>query len=218
MVKNITIKKFFSVLIMMALAITVFAGCTGSSQHKYVITYEAPAKSITAEQMNDAISIITERYKAIDYSNVTVTPDGDNKLKVEVSGDELTKAQAEIIGKRNEIKILGPDKSVIITSADIIDSVSQQDPKTMQNMVLIKFTPDGKNKLAVATAKYTGQQITIYLDDEVISAPVVGAIINDGQALIASNLGDSEAKVLATILKDKNPLPCVFEVTNMSQE
>lgn len=218
MIKNIMVRKSLGILIIMAVAIMLFAGCSGSNQHKYIIAYETPANSVTAAQIKDASNIIKDRFKALDYNNIVITQQGDTNLKVEVSGDELVKAQAELIGKRNEIKILGPDKSVIITSEDIIDSVAQQDPKTKENHVLIKFSPDGKNKFAAATAKYTGKPLTILLDDEIISEPIVQAAINDGQAVITGAMVDKDAKELAAILKMKTPLPCAFTLADMTQK
>ena len=218
MIKNISVKKICSGLVLILVVMLALAGCGGKSQHKYTVTYEAQKNTIGAQQLTAAENSIKGRFEAINYNGVTVTQEGSNKLKVEVSGDQLVKAQAELIGQRNEIKLVGPDKAIIITNADIVDAVAQQDPKTKNDLVLIKFTQEGKNKLIAATTRYIGKPISIYLDDELISAPVVQAVITDGQAAITGTKFDKQAKELAAIIKEKMPLPCAFNVTAMTQE
>ena len=58
-------------------------------------------------------------------------------------------------------------------------------------VVNLKFTEEGAKKFAEATAEMIGQRISIWLDDNMISAPTVQTAITDGEAII-TGLGDKE--------------------------
>jgi SecD/SecF fusion protein len=65
--------------------------------------------------------------------------------------------------------------------------------------VSLQLTPDGAKKFADATARLAPnkEQISIWMDEECFSAPVVQAVISNGQAEITGNFDADSAKELA---------------------
>ncbi|MFO7152764.1 MAG: protein translocase subunit SecD, partial [Bacillota bacterium] len=59
----------------------------------------------------------------------------------------------------------------------------------------------GAKKFAEATKKYLGQPIAIVLDGEVISAPIVQAVISNGEAVIEGISSIDEAAQLAALIR-----------------
>jgi len=87
------------------------------------------------------------------------------------------------------------------------------DQNTQQPLVLIEFNEEGKNLFGQITSANIGQQVAIFLDDGLISSPVVQEAITDGQAQISGNFTVSEAKQL---VKDLNlgALPVPIELVS----
>ena len=56
-----------------------------------------------------------------------------------------------------------------------------------QYIIDLEFTDEGKKKFADATKNNIGKQISIWMDDTMISAPKVNEAITDGNAMISSN-------------------------------
>lgn len=75
------------------------------------------------------------------------------------------------------------------------------DPQTNVPMVSIEWDEKGKEIFASTTAANIGKSIGIYLDGQLISAPVVQTAITDGKAVITGDYstpeGRAEAKLLA---------------------
>lgn len=68
--------------------------------------------------------------------------------------------------------------------------------------VSLKFNDQGKELFKQITEKNVGKRVAIFLDAEIISAPVVQDVIRDGQAVINGSFSVSEAKELARRLNE----------------
>ncbi len=67
-------------------------------------------------------------------------------------------------------------------------------------VVQVNFNPEGARKFADITGKYTGRQLGIFLDGQLISAPTIQQKIEGGTAIISGNFDANTAKSLATNL------------------
>ena len=77
-------------------------------------------------------------------------------------------------------------------------------------MVSIKFTNEGKTKFANATQQYYGQTISIWMDDEIISSPIVNHVITNGEVTISSS--DMTANDAAQIANQINSSSLPFDI------
>ena len=96
----------------------------------------------------------------------------------------------------------------VITQENIVDASMQvqSDPAGSQSyLVLITMDEEGKNAFAAVTAEHIGEAISIYVNDELISAPVIQMPIKDGKAVISGNFTMDEAKTLSKMLSPKKP-------------
>ena len=71
------------------------------------------------------------------------------------------------------------------------------DATTGQPHVSLQFNGEGGDLFGELTATHVGEQIAIFLDGEVISAPRVISVIYGGQAIITGDFTVDEAKMLA---------------------
>lgn len=63
--------------------------------------------------------------------------------------------------------------------------------------VALNLTSQGASKFATATSELINQYISIYMDDQCISAPKVNSAITDGKAIITGMENADESKALA---------------------
>lgn len=106
----------------------------------------------------------------------------------------------------------------VLTGTDVKKASAQQiqDPDTNQVefCVSLELNSEGTTKFADATRELAGQgQISIWMDDDQISAPNVQSVITDGNAQISGNFTYDSAKALADKI-NAGSLPFKLETTS----
>lgn len=115
------------------------------------------------------------------------------------------------------------DLPLVLEGKDVANARAAQDMESVtENYVVhLQLNDSGKEafKEATTTAKESGGRISIWMDDEEISAPTVSAVIADGQATISGSFsgedGYTEAKKLADMINGGS-LPFKLEIKNLS--
>lgn len=93
-------------------------------------------------------------------------------------------------------------------------SVTQDETgKKQQYQVSLEFTEEGTEKFAEATEQQIGKQISIWMDDIMVSAPTVNETIKEGKASITGDFSASEASDLANRI-NAGALPFKLETIN----
>ena len=111
------------------------------------------------------------------------------------------------------------DANLVLTGTDVesAEAVPYQDKNTNQATYVVSLTlkDEGTTKFADATRELysSGGQISIWMDDTMISAPTVQAVITDGKAQISGNFTYDSAKALADKI-NAGALPFKLETTN----
>lgn len=110
-----------------------------------------------------------------------------------------------------------PEGTPILTGDDVDSATAGYDPETREPVVQLKLKDSGKTAFADATEKQYNNgkgKISIWLDNQQISAPNVNSIITDGNAVISGSFEEySEATSLATLISS-GALP--FSITTSS--
>lgn len=79
-------------------------------------------------------------------------------------------------------------------------SFSGQGVQSGQPVVDLEFTPEGAKKFAALTEANVGRPLAIFLDDRLLTAPVVNEPILDGRAVISGNFTADQATQLSVQL------------------
>ena len=90
--------------------------------------------------------------------------------------------------------------NVVLTGADVESATAvytQDSSGARVHMVELKLKESGKEKFSEATGRLIGQQISIWMDNTLISAPSVRDQISDGVATISGNFDAKSAMDLA---------------------
>ncbi len=109
-------------------------------------------------------------------------------------------------------------ETVILEGVDILSATAIQETDsygTPSFMVRLELTPEGAVKFQEATARLIGSQISIWMDDTMISAPGVNDEITDGTAVITGNFSAEEAVDLATKI-NAGALPFELQTQNFN--
>jgi len=102
-------------------------------------------------------------------------------------------------------------KSTILTGQYLEKAEVSFDQTTFEAEVLLQFDDEGKDIFKELTSSNIGKQLAIYIDDTLISAPVVREAIPNGKARITGNFTTEEAKDLARNL-NAGALPVPIEL------
>ena len=109
------------------------------------------------------------------------------------------------------------DEAIILTGADVQSARASFGPtgELGQNefFVELNLRESGRQAFSEATARLIGQPISIWMDDHMISAPMVNSHITDGTAIITGNFTAEEAARLANQITG-GALPFSLETDN----
>lgn len=93
---------------------------------------------------------------------------------------------------------------------------ASQDPQKPGYVVAIEFNDEGAKKFEEITRNNVGRQVAIFLDEDMISAPVVNAVISEGRGIIEGNFSSQGAKQLAIEL-NAGALPAPLKIESQSR-
>lgn len=172
---------------MVSSGITDYELYADSVHNKIIVRF--PWKSDEKEyNANEAISEISaEAYLSFrpgnSYETATVDKNGD-KIYLTPTGETAE-------------KVLMDGKSVKDAKAALQGGTNG----APENVVELTLSDEGKDLFASITSEYKDKVVSIWMDDQMISAPTVNAVITDGKAIISGNFTTASATDLANKIK-----------------
>ncbi|MBT9172385.1 MAG: hypothetical protein DDT21_00766 [Syntrophomonadaceae bacterium] len=161
---------------------------------------EDPAGAGGGDAIDRAITVIRNRIDALGLTEPIIQREGADRIRIELAGIADQQAAREVIGRTAMLRFAGPDGEVLLTGGDLRDAYSTFDEMN-QPAVGLEFTAEGTAKFAAATERFIGQVISIHLDEELVSAPVVQSVITEGRAIIQGNMTTEETRNIALMLR-----------------
>jgi preprotein translocase subunit SecD len=217
MKKKSTVYFILSVLIIIFLAYTGAQGLTiggyriksfGESitrgldlQGGLSVWEEIQGDNIDPKAIDRTIELLNLRVNGMGVSETTVAREGQKRIRIDFPGKFNSDEVIESVTKTGELQFRDPSNNVLLTgNKDIKDAVASLDQYN-QPIVSLEMTEEGAKKFAEATEKFLGQQISIYMDDQMITNPTVQSVIRDGKAQITGSKTMDEATRQANIIK-----------------
>ena len=156
----------------------------------------------------------------VSEANVQISKqDNQYRLKVELPGVTDINDAINLIGQTATLKFVGQVKEFPLeatSSAEIkledyyqdtgingshlIRATPQPNPQTGVMEVALEFNSEGTKLFEQATSTFLNKRLAIFLDDELISAPLVQVVIPDGKAVISGNFDIKTAKTFSAQL------------------
>jgi len=193
------------------------------------ILYEASIPNPTASDMRTVTNLLHSRLDARGYTEATVVQEGTNQFRVWLLEADDPEATAIELGASAVLEFFDENGNPFIDengnrlTGDLINSarwVSQSSHHggTAEFLVELEFNSIGRQLFADATTANIGRPILIYLDDLLLSNPVVNTPIRDGKAIISGGMGGftpAEANSLA-ILISQGSLPFALDIISIT--
>ncbi len=163
------------------------------------------SEKITSNNMKAAKQIIETRLVNNNISDYEVYTDETNKqviVRFPWQSDEEDFDPNKAVKELGETAVLsfceGQDnKTVILKGSSDVKSATASYNTENGYYVSLKLTSSGTSKFAEATQRLQGKTISIWMDDDMISAPTVNQAITTGDAMISGNFTSEEATSLA---------------------
>ncbi|GHV09056.1 protein translocase subunit SecDF [Clostridia bacterium] len=172
----------------------------------------------TEEQLEKARTIIETRLDQQNILDRDVTIDKDGGFVIvrfpwKTNETDFNPADAiKELGQMAHLTFRDPDGNIIMEGANLISAKPGRDEN---NRPCVEFELDsvGTKAFADATARLIKQTISIYMDDDVISAPTVDSAITGGSGRITGSFTTAETTKLANQIS-AGALPFALESTN----
>ncbi|HEY5524584.1 MAG TPA: protein translocase subunit SecD [Clostridium sp.] len=164
------------------------------------VLMEIQDENVTKDDLDKTKKQLELRVNKIGVSETVVTTEGDRRIRVDIPGKFDSASIVDSLSKTGKLTFKSPDGEILLTGADIAKASVSSDPQTGKPEVSLEMNAEGQPKFAAATAKYLGQKITIYMDDEVLSSPTVNSVISEGKASITGSSSLEESKTLAGLI------------------
>lgn len=161
---------------------------------------EIQDENIDADAINRTVELLSLRVNSMGISETTVAREGQRRIRIDIPGKFDSKEIIDTVTKTGELKFVGPDNNVILTGQDVKDATTAFD-ELGRPVISLELNDAGTKKFAEATEKFQGQQIAIYMDEQMLTNPTVQAIITNGKAIITGNKSVEEAGRQAKIIK-----------------
>ncbi|MBE5772945.1 MAG: protein translocase subunit SecD [Clostridiales bacterium] len=165
--------------------------------------------------LEGTVSALRTRLTNAGFTEANVAIQGNDRILVEIPDVDDPEEVIEIIGTPAHLEFRDPLGNVVVEGKNIKKAEPMQDEK---GICFVSFEMDEEGTAAFrdATSEFIGETISIYLDDELISAPVVDEVIPDGKGMISAgdeiNVEDSyEFATNLSMLIQSGALPLDIE-------
>lgn len=178
------------------------------------VLMEIQEENVTKEQLNSIKEHIALRVNKLGVAETVVTTEGDKRIRVDVPGQTDSKEIVDSLSQSGNLIFKGPDGEEILSGKDVEKATAQLNQQTGKSEIGLELNEEGQKKFAEATAKYIGQAISIYMDDELLISPTVQTQITDGRASITGTKTMEENKALAGVI-NSGALPLTVKAVSV---
>ena len=108
-------------------------------------------QEVTPEIMESVTAIIRERVDSFGVSEPLIQREGDRRVIVELAGIDNPEDAIAMLGKTARLEFRAPNGDVIVTGADLKEVTPQKDGRTNENVIALRFTPEGAEAFGAIT-------------------------------------------------------------------
>ena len=134
--------------------------------------------SVDDDAVSRAKEVIERRVNQLGVQEPVIYRQGPRRIIVELAGVKDPARAREIIGRTAQLEFIDERGNIIITGNDLKSAVAGYDHYNRPS-VNFELTPEGSRKFEKATLQNLGRKISKFLDDQLLSAPVVETVIKD---------------------------------------
>lgn len=168
--------------------------------HVVLEAQDTPEAPVTNDAMSRVVTIMEKRVNELGLTEPLIQRQGDRRIIIELPGIKDPDKAIGVIGKTAMLEFKDEEGNTVLTGTDLKDAHEQTD-QANQNLVSLQFSEEGGRKFGTLTTNNVGRRISILLDGEVLTSPVVNEPILGGSAVITGSRTLEEAHHLAILLR-----------------
>ncbi|MFF2910522.1 protein translocase subunit SecD [Paenibacillus sp. NPDC057934] len=160
--------------------------------------------ALTRASLQKTAESLEKRANALGTSEPEVTTEGTDRIRLKIAG---VTNEAEVRKKMKEPAVLtfrsaaegdpaGKYSKIELVGSDFVEGAAEVGRDNL-NQPIISIKVKDKAKFAEITKRLLGKNLAIYLDENLLSDPVVRAALTDGSASISGSYTLQEARELA---------------------
>ena len=178
--------------------------------HVVLQAVDTPDAKVDNDAVDRVVKIIERRVNELGLTEPTIQRQGKDRIIVELPGVKDPDKAIAMLGRTALLEFKDVTGKTVLTGKDLKNSKAHVGQNN-QAVVGLEFNDDGAKKFATLTAQNIGKPISILLDGDVLTSPVVQEIITGGNAQISGSRNVEEAEHLAILLRSGS-LPVKVEV------
>jgi preprotein translocase subunit SecD len=202
--------KILVLIIVVAASFATMAGTTGDIvkdiklgldlKGGFEILYEAvpidKGGEVTPDLLKQTALNLEQRINKHGVAEPEITIEGQDRIRVTVAGVADQSQLRKVLKTPATLTIRDEQGNILLNGKDFIENAASIGyDENNRPLVVIKMKD--ADKFAKITEKYLGQPLAIFLDEDLITAPVVQSVISAGEATITGQESLAEAKNLA---------------------
>jgi preprotein translocase subunit SecD len=164
---------------------------------------------VTADTLSKSINILRTRVDELGVSEPILYPQGSDRIVIELAGVSDPEEAVNIIRTTSRLEFYDEAGTLLLTGEHLQDAQAEITSST-QAVVNFEMDGTGTELFAKATQDNLNKRIIIMLDDTVVSAPVVNAVISGGRGYIEGMTAEEAANLAITLRS--GALPVSFEM------
>lgn len=178
--------------------------------HVVLQAVDTPDAKVDNDAVDRVVKIIERRVNELGLTEPTIQRQGKDRIIVELPGVKDPDKAIAMLGRTALLEFKDVTGKTVLTGKDLKNSKAHVGQNN-QAVVGLEFNEDGAKKFAALTAQNIGKPISILLDGDVLTSPVVQEVITGGNAQISGSRNVEEAEHLAILLRSGS-LPVKVEV------
>ncbi len=179
--------------------------------HVVLQALDTPDTKVDDDALNRSVKIIERRVNELGLTEPVIQRQGKDRIIVELPGVKDPEKAIAMLGRTALLEFKNVEGETVLTGKDLKDSRAQVAPSGQGAVVGLEFNSEGGDKFAELTTLNVGKPISIVLDGEVLTAPMVNEPITGGRAQITGSNTMEEAEHLAILLRSGS-LPVKIEI------
>ena len=178
--------------------------------HVVMQAVDTPDAKVDNDAVERVVQIIERRINGLGLTEPTIQRQGKDRIIVDLPGVKDPDSAIAMLGKTALLEFKDVTGKTVLTGKDLKNSKAHVGQNS-QAVVGLEFNEEGAKKFAALTAQNIGKPISILLDGNVLTSPVVQEVITGGNAQISGSRNVEEAEHLAILLRSGS-LPVKVEV------
>ncbi len=178
--------------------------------HVVLQAVDTPDAKVDNDAVDRVVKIIERRVNELGLTEPTIQRQGKDRIIVDLPGVKDPDKAIAMLGRTALLEFRDVTGKTVLTGKDLKNSKAHVGQNN-QAVVGLEFNDEGAKKFAALTAQNIGKPISILLDGDVLTSPVVQEVITGGNAQISGSRNVEEAEQLAILLRSGS-LPVKVEV------